>query len=169
LPWPGKRRIRAVVFAPDGQALVAGCEDGQLLFWDRRTQQARTALRDESEIWCLALSQDSTILALGNRLGQIRLLDASTGASLRSCRGHTMGVKAVSFSPDGRTLASGSMDKTVKLWQVATGLELATLPEHGRQVNTVAFAPDGKTLASGSHDGVVKLWKAGPAPEATPR
>ena len=60
------------------------------------------------EAFTAADDAEAQLLALGNRPGEIRFLDGCTGELLRSCRGHPLGVKAVSFSADGRTLATES-------------------------------------------------------------
>ena len=49
------------------------------------------------------------------RASEIRLLDAETGASIRTLTGHVNLVNAVCFSPDCKHIASGSVDNTVKL------------------------------------------------------
>ena len=77
---------------------------------------------------------------------------------IATLRGHTLGVRTVSFSPDGKTLASGSDDRTIKVWNLTTGKQISTLKGHTSSVYSVSFSPDGKTLASGSADGTIKVW-----------
>jgi WD40 repeat protein len=71
-------------------------------------------------------------------------------------KGHTEGVRCLTFSPNGKTLASGSMDNSIKLWDVATGKN-ASLKMKDFSVYSLAFSPDGKTLAAGGEDEIV-LW-----------
>src|SRR5207244_10836988 len=99
----------------------------------------------------VAFSIDGKTLASGSSDNTVKLWDVSTGAELRTLKGHSNSVVpviSVAFSPDGRTLASGSSDKTVKLWDVSTGAELRTLKGHSEAVWSVAFSLDGNTLAS---------------------
>ena len=89
-------------------------------------------------------------------------------SELVTLRGHTSGVKNVTYSPDGSRLASASYDQTVKVWDAASGQELFTL-KGCENANCVVFSPDGKWLASAgggqslfhnSWSGVVKIWDA---------
>jgi WD40 repeat protein len=92
----------------------------------------------------------------------LRLLNRPPGmeesALLRTLRGHSDGVRSVSFSRDG--LASGGDDGTVQLWDPRTGACLATLQGHSGRVNSVSYSPNGRCLASAGEDGTVRLWDA---------
>ncbi|MFI5459448.1 MAG: protein kinase [Isosphaerales bacterium] len=118
----------------------------------------------------VALSHDGRLLALagggdlfytnpGSRVipGEVQIRDASTGALLRTLRGHANIVPAVAFSPDARMLATGSADRTVKLWDPQTGAELATLAGQPDAVTGLAFDPSGSRLAVGTLGGL-RVW-----------
>lgn len=76
----------------------------------------------------------------------------------RILRGHTGGIKRISWSPDGRLLASPSADHTVRVWNVAFGECTAVFEGHNADVLCVAWSPDGHKLASASHDKTIRIW-----------
>ncbi|MBV8232135.1 MAG: hypothetical protein JO329_19305, partial [Planctomycetaceae bacterium] len=111
----------------------------------------------------LALSPDGATLALGDRLGNVALVDTTRGtirARLRPTAGESDGrVAALAFAPDGRTLAVGSLQGPVALWATdAPSAPLARLPGHRGLVTALAFAPEGRYLATGGTDNLVNVW-----------
>lgn len=50
--------------------------------------------------------------------------DGEGGRQVRTLRGHSDCVTAVSFSPDGTRIVSGSHDNLVKIWNAETGSEV---------------------------------------------
>src|SRR5262249_55243674 len=92
--------------------------------------------------------------------GTVRLWSVTTGALLRTLRGHVGAVRVVVYSQDGRTLATGGDDHTVRLWNTSTGANIATLTGHTGPVWALAFSPDGTTLASAAvSDNTARLWR----------
>ena len=110
--------IRATMaFSPDGRWLFVGTEFG---LWQLplREDGPPRKLISERPVRSLALSSDGALLAAGSFAGEIHLIRASDGTSLRTLRGHegAGAVVALAFSPDGRLLASGAEDGTIVLW-----------------------------------------------------
>jgi WD40 repeat protein/serine/threonine protein kinase len=97
---------------------------------------------------------------------------------LRTLRGHSESVNAVSFNADGTRIVSGggrpylhpvAQDRgELIVWDAANGREIVRFPGLSGSVHSVAFSPDGARIASGSGsygmpvevEGRVTLWDA---------
>jgi WD40 repeat protein len=117
-------------------------------------------------VFCVAVSHDRKLVALGCFDGSIRLWDVVSCEYRAELKGHKFSVRSVAFSPDGTLLASAGGDYRnregsgeVKIWDLAgKGRNLRELKGHTALVWSVAFSPDGKTLATGSWDKTARLW-----------
>jgi WD40 repeat protein len=110
----------------------------------------------------VAFSPAAGLLALAGG-GDIRLLDARTGAEVGRLAEHAARVRCLAFSRDGRLLASGGSGGKVYLHDLATHQLRGILsPPAGGDVAGLAFHPGGRTLAvnSGppSGPGAATLW-----------
>ncbi len=97
-----------------------------------------------------------------NHVMWLRPLTASLtppgGPLIRTLKGHTDVVKAVSVTPDGRRAISASDDNTLKVWDMETGDEIRTLKGHTGWVLAVSVTPDGRRAISASFDKTLKVW-----------
>jgi WD40 repeat protein len=173
-PWtprrPPDRGIPGLAFCPArDRPLLAASADDRIEVWDwekRPLDGPSLSVLEvfpgrDGVVWSVAVafSRDGhTIASGGGYAGLVRLLDASTGKTMRALYGHKGKVTGLSFSPDGGRLASVGEDRSVRLWEVATGRELATFRGHAHHIFAVAFHPDGRRILSGGYDGVVKVW-----------
>lgn len=130
---------------------ASGAEQRSLLSLVWSVEQARP-VRD------VRFSPDGRMIAAANQDGTVRLVDASSGKTLRTLSGHRDRANGLAFSPDGRLLASASADRTVRLWNPATGAPIRTLTGHTDKARCAAFSPDGTLLATGGEDRTVRLW-----------
>lgn len=101
-------------------------------------------------------------LAVGTAEGDVQLWDVVKSRQLRSMRGHTGRVGALSWM--GHMVASGSRDSTVMLHDVRRQQHLtATLQAHVQEVCGLEWSPSGTQLASGGNDNVLCIWDAAAA------
>ncbi|THU86869.1 WD40 repeat-like protein [Dendrothele bispora CBS 962.96] len=115
-----------------------------------------------SDVRCLSLSPDGSILATGLGNGNIMIWDTKTGLQKGDpFKGHSSVITSVAFSPDGERIVSGSWDNTVRVWNARTGApEGDPFQGHSDLVTSVAFSPDGERIVSGSWDITVRVWNA---------
>jgi WD40 repeat protein len=162
LPNAGDR----AVFSPDGKRL-ATANGGRyptqsVVLWEVETGNKLRVLAGQRQVLGMAFSADGSLLAIGNRLGEVTLWNLAdfTHATLREAAGDW--ARSVAFSPDGRWLAVAMATQEVEIWSVETRRLAWRLRGHTWEVNTVAYSPDGSQLASGSRDGTLRFWNPGP-------
>lgn len=167
------REVSCLAYSADGKFVAAGLYGGpppglipsKVIIYDTDTwEMLWSANAHQQDLWCLAFSPNSELVATGGSDGQIRIWDVQTGKLTRRID-HGQRVTSVAFSPDGLQIASGHWPDSpeiqpvsVNVWDVDTGELLRTLPGHSESVFGLAYSPDGRTLASGGANGIVKLW-----------
>lgn len=106
----------------------------------------------------VSTSPDGTLVAFGDDLGQVRVLDTVRYLDVAPVRRVAGEVRAVAFSPDGLTVAASSSSGEVQQWPVREAAPLGrALDGHTGAVRALAYSPDGAWLASGGVDGRVVL------------
>ncbi|UQA61258.1 pentapeptide repeat-containing protein [Polyangium aurulentum] len=159
--WLAESVCNAVAFAPSGELIASGHDDGSVRIWDAATSQAiRVLAAHTAAVTCIAFTSNGRTLVSGSSDGTVALWNVASGNGMGVLEGHTDGVRCLAVSPDGALIASGSSDRTVRVWQASSREALHVLTGHARGVRSLAFSPDGQLLASGSSDRTILLWTA---------
>ncbi len=163
-PWKvSDGAVRKLVFAPDGQELVAFA-DGEVSSWDVAAgERKRVLYRAPSSQPAGDVSRDGSVVVVAAG-GDLRQIDRISGEVLSLI--YCGQVSAIAFSPDGRIVAVASSGTAVSpgpsvlLRAVGSGAAVTAPLTHETTVLSLAFSPDGRWLASGDLDGRVHLWNA---------
>ena len=111
----------------------------------------------------LARSPDGTVLALGDVLGKVMLINSRSVHQIQ----HTMSipgkVHSVAFSPDGAFVTAAGSAGVVQEWSTVDGsTQGPPMTGHTGSVRAVAYSPDGQWIVTGGIDNRVILRPRGP-------
>lgn len=136
--------------------------DHKIRFWEANTGICSRTIRfQESQVNCLAISPDKSLIAAGgNPVIHLFDVNSSQETPLVSFDGHAGNVTAVGFQEEGKWLFSSSEDGTVKIWDLRTPTAQRSY-EWGRPVDSVVLHPNQAELISGDRGGGVRFWELG--------
>ena len=160
--------VEAVLFTPQGNAVVSASMDGSVRAYDLlRYKNFRTFAAPDARVQFGSLAIDSSgdVLAAGSANGNynIYLWSMQTGQCLDVLAGHEARISYLCFAPSGNDgiLASTSWDSTMKVWDVFArkGNSSSESLMNQREVTCCAFDPvDGTIAAVATLSGHITFW-----------
>lgn len=154
--------LRAAVFHPVRDLLAINIGD-DLFFWKARSgEQLQVRARGFHGVSTAAFSPDGNRLAVGDELGEVRVMPTMRGKPLCTVAapGVNATVSALAFSGDGANVAVtyGNGFHQTLIYDAARCMLLRSLGEHAGAMNALAVDADDRILATGGNDAVVSLW-----------
>ena len=126
-----------LAFSADEQTVVTGGSRGGLRYWrvpvppvlvEAEQLDAEQAIWSPSGDRVIAVADDASIVAVGDRTGGVHVLPVDSGAeALRQAAtqvrflGHSDEVRLLRMSRDNALVASAAADNTVRIWNTAAG------------------------------------------------
>jgi WD40 repeat protein len=159
--------ISGLAFAPDGTALAATLQSGNLVLWDLKSgRESQPFPACALAGHALAFSPDGATIATSGGDRVLHLWDRATGKDrLETPDAHDDIVGALLFIDGGKTLVSGSDDRTVRIWDLAEShqhaLRQRMVLRHEGWVRTMAVSADERMLATGTSypgENSIYLW-----------
>ncbi|MBY0525664.1 MAG: protein kinase [Gemmataceae bacterium] len=159
LRWQA-RDISSLAYSRDGRWLAVATEDGQVYQLSTEFPAFAGTLETTVALGPVAFSPDSQTVAVADRGGRVRLLDAHNAEVRTSLGPHARDVVALAWSSDSRVLATldrGTPGAT--LWDVATGRLLRRLGDRSTvTLSRLRFSPCGRLLLAGDNEGFLRGW-----------
>ena len=159
--------VEALVFTPQGNAVVSASMDGSVRAYDLlRYKNFRTFAAPDARVQfgSLAMDPSGEMVAAGSANGNysIYLWSMQTGQCLEIFSGHEARVSHLRFAPSGNDgiLASCSWDSSFKIWDIfarKAGNSESLINQ--REVTCSAFDPvDGTIAAVATLSGHITFW-----------
>jgi WD40 repeat protein len=147
-----------LAFSHDGAWLATTGRDGWIRIWDAATHLLLKEIEAPDEPLCVAVSPDSSRLAVGCLDGSVCVWSLPEGRLERRVQADSRSCRCVEFSPDGTCLATGGGVGVVSVLDMGSGKWVQQWPAHRKMVWSVRWSHDGRQVASGSLDGSVRVW-----------
>lgn len=148
-----------LAIAPDGSSIATGAKGGGLALYSTAGAQSRSV--GAGPVSTVAFSRDSQVVYLASQTDHsIVGIDAISGRTVATFKGHSGTVNALTTTPDGRRLLSAAGDGVTRVWDAATGRALATMTAEGVAAFwSVAVSADGAQVASAGNGRTIGLWR----------
>ncbi|HUW17993.1 MAG TPA: M56 family metallopeptidase [Sedimentisphaerales bacterium] len=156
-PGDGVRWNAAMAFSPDSELLASVGSSNEsraarILCPKTGKETARYDGQQDGAL-SIAFSADGKMLAMGEWLGKITVLNAATGQELVKTTSHLSEVRSVAFKGQTNVITK-SMDGTIRFWEAATGVQQSLLRAYWR----CAISPDGRIMASATANNLIRLY-----------
>jgi len=150
--------IRTLCVSENGRRGALAGDEGELFVWDvERKEKNRYNLFQQ--ITGMAIDYYGNIIACAVDLsGDIKVVNAYTGAILTTLKGHRDMINCMCITTDGKRCLSASCDKTVREWDLATGECKNVFEGHEREVTMIQVMEKTKKCVSSSLDGTLRIW-----------
>lgn len=153
--------VTALAFSGDGQELFASGYQ-EVLVWNVATRQLLRRLdRQPQRILALDVHpREPWLLVAGGepgRRGDLRIVHADTGETVRVLATESDVFLTAAFSPDGNHVAGGGADNSVSIFETQTGRREHRLSVCADWIMSLAWSPDGKRLALASRDRTARV------------
>jgi WD40 repeat protein len=143
---------QGMALSPDGRTLYTTLP---LTAYDVATGRQIWRVEDVTT-GALDLNPEGTLLALEGQGRNVLLVDAATGDTVATLRGHQALVRDIRFSPDGTLIGSVANDTELVLWDTASLRPVGRW--HTFAPWGVGFSPDGDVVYGGGSDSMLRTW-----------
>ena len=147
----------SLAFSPSGKWVSVFFADGTVLLWDaEKNERSELIPCYRLSLDSMIFSPDSSLLALGDADGQVRILEVPGGRVRQKLDQGMAWIERMLFSANGKLLVVAHHQGIV-VWELETREKILAIPQSAEN-GALAISSDGQTLAFGGAAGTVRIW-----------
>jgi WD40 repeat protein len=133
-------QVYCVAYAPNGEYIVSGGEDGMILLWDGTGKFIKQIDQSQSSVGTVSFSADSTkIVASGFTGKETRVYSIPSGEKLTDFTEHNNTVQASAFYGNNLVATAGGDDNDIYIWDATSGTIKTHITGKGKIPLVVGF------------------------------
>ena len=161
------RRVWALEFLPDGNAIVSAGDDGSIKYSNLKGQVTPIVEGLSNRITSISLSGDGQHIAGAGNSPAVSIWNIKSGQEEFKLDNpyNKQNATSVAISPAGRFVAVGYQDGALLIWDIYDYVEKRSeykperLLNHSAGISDISFSDDGTALLVGSLDKRATLWQ----------
>ncbi len=149
------KEVWFVGFTSDSKEMVYG-DSTSIQIWD--FNKSRELAKFTSKNLCMAINPKKNQIIVGNKQGQLILIDLVTGEQTIFYEKKNTPIYSVTFNNNGKYLAFGDYSGVVRVYDMEKKKSIAILTGHTALVDNIRFNNDDSQMATSSFDKRVFIW-----------
>ena len=153
-----KMTVKSVVFTPNGQQLISGSRDNDIVFWNTDSWQPEHRIMAHDTVQHIAISADGKWLSSGGSDGHTKVWNVETREFEADFHEHDLTVLCTAISDDGSLIASGGYDHHICIWN-RNSAEMVGMIDSRQTAWSLDFQDSGSTLIAGRGNGWLSCYE----------
>lgn len=153
-----KSTVYSLLIIDELNLLIAGCNDGNILFFDLTTTQLLETIIVKSAIFDLKFIANKNEILASNDAGQIIIINPNERKIIHQFQSGNEKVRSIAYHKKLNFMATVSNDEFIRIYSLDDYTFITQFKGHENGVGSVAFVPDGKFLITGGRDAHLKVW-----------
>ncbi|OMJ96041.1 hypothetical protein SteCoe_423 [Stentor coeruleus] len=150
--------IETLAVSPCGKIVYIGCNDKNILVWEKYNKKVSYLISHTDFINSLSLFDNLNLLVSASKDYTVKLWNLNTRECQATFLGHTSWVTCLAISHKKKLAISGSEDMSVRVWNIENFKEQCCFKGHVSEIYCLAINQDETVLASGAQDHIINVW-----------
>jgi WD40 repeat protein len=154
-----KSTVYALTIVVDFNLLIAGCNDGNMLFFDLDTTKLLETIAVKGAVFDLKYVAHKNEILASTDSGQILIINPLERKIIHQFQSGNEKIRSIAYHEKLNLMATVSNDEWIRIYALDDYTFITQFKGHENGIGSVAFSNDGKYLITGGRDAHSKVWE----------